>query len=141
MSDMGMLRHLFNSHHDDSVTLHGSDCKSRLGTLVRTFDVESRRNRDLRHPRVEGRTNTVAYYAARAMNRAATSFRKTRVDTIKYHPKHTVDRYSWFSAKHFVGRFVRGYYAVVAIDKNNRNWNALNMLLQRHPVVLRTQST
>ena len=82
--------HLFNAHHDDSVTLHCGDGKNRLRELVRTFNIESRRNRDLWCSRVEGRTNRVANYAARAMDRAATSFWKTRVDTIKHRPKRTV---------------------------------------------------
>jgi hypothetical protein len=52
---MAISRHLFNAHHDDSIPLHCGDGKNRLRELVRTLDIESRRNRDLWCTRFEGR--------------------------------------------------------------------------------------
>jgi len=64
------------------------------------------------------------------MGRAATSFGKARVDTIKHCPKRKVHDSFWLSAQHFAGLGVRGYYAVVAIDQSNGNWNAVDVTLQ-----------
>jgi hypothetical protein len=41
---MPISRHLFNAHHDHSITLYSGDRKNRFRELVRAFETESRWN-------------------------------------------------------------------------------------------------